>query len=186
MSENILSITKLNRENKIILKEINLTQIINKTLDIIKMTYKNHRFELNIPQNISNSLSDYDKLEQILLNIIENACKYSKPETPIKITVSEKDKKNYIKIRDEGIGIEKNSLSKIFDKFYRVGEATNNIAQGSGLGLYISAELAKKINAEIKVQSDTSPDNHYSEFTIITPVFDIEQITKSAMGAKNV
>lgn len=182
LTENILSVTKLNHENKVILKEIDLSQIINKTLDIIKINYKTHKFEVHIPSNIPHSLSDYDKLQQILLNIIENACKYSPQNSTIKISASEQNKKNIIKIRDEGIGIEKDAIPKIFDKFYRIGDSTKNIAQGSGLGLYISAELAKKINAEIKVQSDTSPANHYTEFQITTQTFDVEEITKSAIS----
>ncbi|MBE7705681.1 MAG: HAMP domain-containing histidine kinase [Cyanobacteria bacterium SIG30] len=180
--ENVLSVTKIESQTSgIILKEVNLKKIIEDTVEMVKINYKNRDFIFSYGSNLPTSLSDYDKLQQILVNIIENACKYSPSDSVIKISIKNTEKENIIEIQDNGDGIEKELIEKIFDKFYRVGNLLTNKAQGSGLGLYIAKTLADKIGAKIEVESLTDKNNHYTKFIIKVPVFEMEDIAKRAI-----
>ncbi len=180
--ENVLSVAKLESATPdTVLKEINLKKIVEDTVEIIKVKYKERNFIITTSKNLQTSLSDFDKLQQILVNIIENACKYSPSNTPVKINIKEVKDKNIIEIEDEGGGIEEKYISKLFDKFYRIGNVLTNKNQGSGLGLYIAKNLADKIDAKIDVESSTDKKNHYTKFIIEIPVFDINKIAKRAV-----
>lgn len=180
--ENVLSVAKLESKTPdIVLKEINLQKIIEETVEIIKMKYKNRNFLISVSKNLSTSLSDYDKLQQILVNIIENACKYSKDDTLIRINIKEEKNQNIVEIIDEGEGIKQEYISKVFDKFYRIGNVLTNKNQGSGLGLYIAKNLADKIDVKINIESSTDKENHYTKFILEIPLFDINKIAKRAV-----
>jgi two-component system sensor histidine kinase VicK len=84
---------------------------------------------------------DEDKVTQVLYNIISNAMKYSPEGGRIVFKVKEKDTEIVVSISDEGVGIPKNNLDKIFDRFYRVDKARTRKLGGTGLGLAIAKEM---------------------------------------------
>ncbi len=184
--ENVLHVAKIEggTEN-IILKEIDLKTLIKGTIDILKITYKTHIFETDFASNMPTSLGDFDKLQQIFVNILENACKYSDPTSTISIKACSMGNSNIVEIKDEGSGINEQAIPKIFDKFFRAGDVLTNRAQGSGLGLYIAKTLAQKTGVEIRVESRQEENEHWTKFTIIIPVFEVEEMTKN-IKEKNV
>ena len=96
--------------------------------------------------------SDAYRLRVILTNFISNAIKYadlSKERPSVVIRFEEQDKQNIIRVEDNGIGIDKNHVTEVFRMFYRASQ----ISEGSGLGLYIAIESAKKLGYELEVQS---------------------------------
>lgn len=184
--ENVLNVAKLNSgEDKCVLKEVNLLKSVNSAVEVLKISYPNKIFEINCAKNLPSTLSDFDKLQQILVNILENACKYSSNSSPVVVNLLNKNDKNVIEIKDFGEGISKENSAKIFDKFYRIGTSLTNKAQGSGLGLYIVKTLCDKLGLKIELESDTG-ENHFTKFSIILPVFEIENITKNISGKQNV
>ena len=96
-------------------------------------------------------LIDTDKFQQILLNLIENAVKYSSENTKIIIKTEYDDKNVFIKILDEGIGISDENKEKIFEKFARLDTPLTRKTQGSGLGLYIVKKTVEKMDGEILI-----------------------------------
>ena len=105
-----------------------------------------------------------DRFKQLMVNLIENAVKYSHDGGTVRIEAERKEGKVYISVRDEGIGIPEESLSRIFERFYRVDKSRSQKAGGTGLGLAIVKHIAALFEAEIQVESEPGKG---STFTVI-------------------
>lgn len=154
--ENMLSVNKLQSfKDKLVFKTANANSLIVLIIQIIKHQYPNHIFESDFNNKIPNVLVDVDKFQQIMTNLIENAAKYSNEGTKIIVKTDFSCCSDYISIKviDEGIGIKEEDFEKIFTKFSRLDNPLTRKVQGSGLGLYITKTLVKRMNGEINVQS---------------------------------
>lgn len=109
---------------------------------------------------------DTDKMTQVIDNIINNAIKYSPDGGKITVSMKTTDTQMILSISDEGLGIPKKDLPKIFDRFYRVDKARSRAQGGSGLGLAIAKEIIKQHNGFIWAKSDYGKG---STFTIVLP-----------------
>jgi signal transduction histidine kinase len=90
-------------------------------------------------------------LEILMTNLVENAVKYSPRDTPVIVSLFKKGNTINFSVADEGPGIAHDEKSRIFDKFYRIGDEATRTAKGTGLGLYLCKKIAKDHHAEIKV-----------------------------------
>jgi two-component system, chemotaxis family, CheB/CheR fusion protein len=159
---------------------IKLTNLINELLDSTKMESNQlelHKQSVNIDQLVTNIIEDLqsasdhhtivkegsitgeivndkDRVEQILINLITNAIKYSPNADKVIVRLDETEKFCQIAVQDFGIGISKRDQSKVFKKYYRAGGVKNKTFPGLGLGLYISAELAKNLDGSLTLQSE--------------------------------
>lgn len=97
--------------------------------------------------------SHYDKLSRILVNLLNNAFKYSDPGTRIEVLAQLTEQELTISVKDEGQGILPEDLGKIFNRLYRVEASRNMKTGGHGLGLAIAQELAHQLGGEITVES---------------------------------
>ena len=97
--------------------------------------------------------SHYDKLSRILVNLLNNAFKYSEPGTRIEVLAQLTEQELTISVKDEGQGILPEDLEKIFKRLYRVETSRNMKTGGHGLGLAIAQELAHQLGGEITVES---------------------------------
>lgn len=109
---------------------------------------------------------DTDKMTQVIDNIINNAIKYSPDGGKITVSMKTTDTQMILSISDEGLGIPKKDLPKIFDRFYRVDKARSRAQGGSGLGLAIAKEIIKQHNGFIWAKSEYGKG---STFTIVLP-----------------
>ncbi|EFW07650.1 histidine kinase [Streptococcus anginosus 1_2_62CV] len=109
---------------------------------------------------------DTDKMIQVIDNIINNAIKYSPDGGKITVSMKTTDTQMILSISDEGLGIPKKDLPKIFDRFYRVDKARSRAQGGSGLGLAIAKEIIKQHNGFIWAKSEYGKG---STFTIVLP-----------------
>jgi signal transduction histidine kinase len=121
------------------------------------------RFEAT--ENIE-AIVDRDRLKQVLINLLDNAIKYSKPEQPIDLIVECIDKHAVIRVRDRGIGIPLQDRGRIFERFYRVDEDRARTTGGHGLGLAIVKTLVEGMGGKIMVRSTLGEG---SEFSIVFP-----------------
>jgi two-component system sensor histidine kinase VicK len=96
---------------------------------------------------------DYDKIEQLVLNILSNAIKYSGDEGIIEIDLKPYEMAFDIVIKDNGIGIPEEDMDRIFERFYRVDKARSRMLGGTGLGLSIAKEIAEAHGGSIGIQS---------------------------------
>lgn len=121
------------------------------------ISQKSHKVSIDVPLKIRTIYSDRHGCSQILINIISNAVKYTKDKGTILITAENfiKNNTNYIKItvKDNGIGIPKEDLPMIFERFYRVEKGRSRAMGGTGLGLSIASELIKSLGGNIKISS---------------------------------
>jgi len=112
------------------------------------------------------AIGDRDRIEQILINLLDNAAKYSPDGGEIKVSVSEADEHVRVAVADEGVGIAPTEQQAIFEKFYRVDPHLTQTPGGTGLGLYICRELARRMGGEITVASEPG---HGSAFVLELP-----------------
>jgi two-component system, OmpR family, sensor histidine kinase VicK len=96
--------------------------------------------------------ADRDKIGQVITNLISNAVKYSKPSSTINIACITVNGFARISVVDEGIGIKKEVINRIFERYYRV--ENNNLISGFGIGLYLSAEIIERHQGKIWVESE--------------------------------
>ena len=97
--------------------------------------------------------ADKGKIEQVLYNLIDNAIKFSKPDSVIKLETSEKNETIFVSVKDSGIGIPKDSLKLIFDRFYKTDISRGKDKKGTGLGLSIVKEIINAHHENINVIS---------------------------------
>ena len=109
---------------------------------------------------------DTDKMTQVIDNILNNAIKYSPDGGKITVSMKTTDDQMILSISDQGLGIPKEDLPKIFDRFYRVDKARSRAQGGTGLGLAIAKEIIKQHNGFIWAKSEYGKG---STFTIVLP-----------------
>ncbi|MFS9008670.1 cell wall metabolism sensor histidine kinase VicK [Streptococcus infantis] len=109
---------------------------------------------------------DTDKMTQVIDNILNNAIKYSPDGGKITVNMKTTDDQMILSISDQGLGIPKEDLPKIFDRFYRVDKARSRAQGGTGLGLAIAKEIVKQHNGFIWAKSEYGKG---STFTIVLP-----------------
>ena len=113
-----------------------------------------------------------DDLYQIIFNLVENGIKYNKDGGSLIISVEREDDNAIVHVKDSGVGIPKESLSHIFERFYRIDKARSRKSGGAGLGLAIVRTMVERNHGEISVQSELGVG---TDFTIAFPVFDVEE-----------
>lgn len=153
-----------NIENNYKMKEerFNQGEVISEVISIIYPQMEKKNITIEVDNKGSKILiGDRDKFYQMILNLVENSIKYSEHNKKIKIFVY--DIKNYlcIEIEDQGVGIPKEDLSRIFERFYMVDKS--RAKKGTGLGLAIVKHIVKMFNGEIYVKSEPG---YGTKFTI--------------------
>ncbi|MDU2109420.1 MAG: ATP-binding protein [Peptoniphilus rhinitidis] len=131
----------------------------------ILISSKNHKIEFNIAMDINDIYADRNGADQILTNIISNACKYTPENGKISILAKNVDDFVEIKISDNGIGIPEEDLPRITERFYRVEKGRSRAMGGTGLGLSIANEMIKLLGGNLKL------DSKFGEGTTVTLLF---------------
>ncbi len=134
----------------------------------LAMEEKHQSLSLSIPENIPKVAGSRDKLEQVFVNIISNAVKYTDEGGKITVYAGEMYDYVFVKVIDTGMGIPEEDLPFIFDRFYRVDKARSRAAGGTGLGLAIAKEIVESHGGKISVASKVGEG---TEFTINLPVY---------------
>lgn len=148
--------------------------MLNNAIEMLQQS--NPDFKIHkIGQTSEMIFADEMRIEQVVINFITNAIKYSPGTNQINVTINIIDEKLYLAVKDFGIGIPKEQQSKIFDKFYRVEENSNRF-NGLGIGLYICSEIIKRHGGTIGVKSDRDEG---SEFYFIIPIKQHEDTTNN-------
>ncbi|QBP41649.1 sensor histidine kinase [Paenisporosarcina antarctica] len=153
MIEQMLQLARYDEEMVISRQTIELLPVINQTLRSMKQAY-HRKFNLIIDPDFETITykTDEQKLKQLLFIFLDNARKYSEDEIDMHMT----ETTNLIKIAitDRGIGIPKDAIPHVFDRFYRVDEARNRKTGGTGLGLSLAKEIAKGLQIKLVIESD--------------------------------
>ena len=149
--------------------EISINNMINGIIQKLEFSIKEkeHNVVLNIQESVPNLIGDNDGIEQVLLNVISNAIKYTENGGIIEVSAYNKENDIVIKVKDNGIGIPKKDLDRIFERFYRVEKGRSREMGGTGLGLSIAEEIIAAHNGTIELESDFGEG---TEITVILPI----------------
>ena len=167
----LLLLSKLNyNNNKTEAEPVDIHGLIS---DILRrmhlaMGEKQQTLSVSIPENIPKVAGSRDKLEQVFVNIISNAVKYTDNGGKVTVYAGEMYDYVFVKVIDTGMGIPEEDLPFIFDRFYRVDKARSRAAGGTGLGLAIAKEIVESHGGKISV---TSKVGEGTEFAINLPVY---------------
>ena len=112
-----------------------------------------------------------DDLYQVVFNLMENGIKYNQPGGILTVKLFQHEDNAILTVQDTGMGIPEESLSHIFERFFRVDKARSRASGGSGLGLAIVRAIVHRNRGEIRVQSSVGEG---TTFTVIFPIFETE------------
>jgi signal transduction histidine kinase len=146
-----------------------MAELVTNTLDSYRgqIDEQGFTFEQNIDPSIPPVRVDREAIARSLVNLVNNALKYSDHEKVLKVKLYRTDSVLKLEVADHGIGIARSEQSKIFEKFYRVGDPLVHNTKGSGLGLSLVRHIAHAHGGEVEVES--SPGNG-SKFTLWLPL----------------
>jgi len=147
-------------------EDVNLSELVETSIAQYKNRFSSHQFIKNINEN-NFIIGDRMLLQIAVNNLIDNAIKYSPKESEILINLFVRNNQTTLQVIDKGKGISQLDKQKIFDKFYRVGNAATKGAKGTGLGLYLTKNIIGKHKGNISV-TDNLPNG--SNFEIILPL----------------
>jgi len=164
--ENLLMLARFdNQEVPLEIKNVDLNQLIVNILEDIKILFEQKNIQLNFSSQESiNIEADESQLRRAILNILDNAIKYTPKNGKIFVNLEKDNNTAKIKIGDTGIGIAKENLPFIFDRFYRVDKSRNS--NGFGLGLSITKSIIETHKGKIEVETEL---NHGTIFIISLP-----------------
>lgn len=133
--------------------DINL--IIKKTAESFEGACREKKITLNLVFFSTETYvyGDIGKIQQVMYNLIDNAIKFSHNNSQIKVSTEEKGDKTYVSVKDFGIGIPKDSIKKVWDRFYKTDASRGKDKKGTGLGLSITREIIQSHNENINVIS---------------------------------
>lgn len=137
------------------LHDVKLNDVLNRCLEMASHLLEEKEIELVLKVEDSvRVLGDSNRLMQILMNLVTNAITYSPDHTTLHISIFKNEKYGIFRIQDEGIGISKKEISRIFERFYRVDRARSRNSGGTGLGLAIVKHLVEAHHGLIEVESE--------------------------------
>jgi signal transduction histidine kinase len=153
-------------------QEADLVEVVKSSLEAYKFQISDSGFKIesDLPDEPVILKIDKDAISQVLLNLLNNAVKFSDEEKYILVKVCRDLTSALILILDHGVGIPKDELKKIFDKFYRVSAARTKETRGSGLGLTLAKHIVEAHGGTIEVESEVGKG---SKFTVRIPLFGI-------------
>jgi len=117
---------------------------------------------LRAPDTLPPARCDEDKLRQVLVNLVENAIKYSPDGGEVTVELAARDRRVQIDVHDRGLGIPPSDQERVFEKFVRLDPALSRGVGGSGLGLYITRELIERMGGTISVESEVGAGSRFS------------------------
>lgn len=155
--EDLLSLSRIEQEaeqGRIILHGRRLGPVLRAALQTCsdRAKEKEITLELSCPEDLRARLND-TLLEQAVVNLIDNAIKYSGPQSRVQIEAAKEDGWVAVRVRDQGIGIPKEHLLRLFERFYRVDPGRSRKAGGTGLGLAIVKHIAQAHGGKVTVES---------------------------------
>lgn len=174
LTNSLLTLNNLNMRGMVLEKTVfDINQVIRTTTASFEGTLgrKHITIDLVLTGETLPVEADMGKIQQVLYNLIDNAIKFSHQDSTIKIETTEKHQKVFVSVKDSGIGIPKESLKLIWDRFYKTDLSRGKDKKGTGLGLSITKEIIHAHNENINV---ISTEGVGTEFIFSLPLVDDE------------
>lgn len=167
--DDLLSLSRLENVGQLEDTRISFKEVLAKTLEVIKplALTKKITLQLEVPSELPNVGISEDMLGQVLINLLDNAIKYTGPGGQVNLKAEVQQTVLQVQIRDNGVGIPEESLARIFERFYRVDKARSRQVGGTGLGLSIVKHILERHGQRIWVKSEIGKG---SSFTFTLPI----------------
>lgn len=156
LTNSLLTLNNLNMKGTVLeITDFDINKIIKNTAATFEGSCKQKqiRFQLVLTGQTLYVTADEEKIKQVLYNLIDNAIKFSNSDSTIKVETTEKNDKVFVSVKDSGIGIPKDSLKLIWDRFYKTDISRGKDKKGTGLGLSITKEIINAHHENINVIS---------------------------------
>jgi PAS domain S-box-containing protein len=165
--DNLLEASRLQAGGlELSVEEIRLDHLVQRVVEKFRPQTREHLLVADFPPDFPTVRADYDRLEQVLSNLISNAVKYSSQGGTIRVQGWQEGDWVCVAVSDEGIGITKRDQARIFDRFFRAEEVMTSKTKGAGLGLYLVRAIIAAHGGRIWVQSEKG---HGSTFVFALP-----------------
>ena len=171
--EKVLQMSMFDRQSaNLKLQEVDANVAIANIVHTFKLKVEKYGGSLTADLNAEDSIVAVDEMHftNVIFNLLDNAVKYRREDEPLQLKVTTSDlpgRRLRIEIADNGIGIKKEDLKKIFDKFYRVSTGNRHDVKGFGLGLAYVNKMVRELGGEISAESEFG---HGSKFIIVLPL----------------
>jgi len=161
--EQLLAVSRLESHvEPLSLALVSLDQLTRRVVDELRPRAHGNTFDLRFTANLPLVETDEAKVHQILSNLVENALKYSSPDTRVTIRGVGSGNGVALSVEDEGPGIPPESQGRVFERFFQVDSSATRNAGGTGLGLYICAKLSETIGARVWLERSTPEGSVFS------------------------
>ncbi len=157
--KDLLQLSRLdNNQMQWCMQESSFVNLVKHCVEKIKfhVTSKDQKLDISILNEVPQIIIDPDRIEQVVLNILSNAIKYTPQYGKIQLVIGYSDSYVYLKVIDNGIGIPQMDIPRIFERFYRVDKARSRDMGGTGLGLSIAKEIIEAHNGKIEIKSEVN------------------------------
>ena len=168
ITEEVLIASRLDRDELPVARErVDVSEVAAETVEHMQSRLPEAiRLELALEPGVPPASADRDRLQQVLVNLLDNAIKYSPEGGEVRLTVSGAPESVRFAVTDPGLGIPSAEQQRIFEKFYRLDTQLSRAGGGTGLGLYITRELVRRMGGTISVRSELGSG---STFTVELP-----------------
>lgn len=167
--QDLLTLSNLEKDEfKLEVTEFDVDKVIDEVVAVI--SHQAEMKKLNLTVNVENNLTinaDREQMKQVLFNLLANAASYTPEYGDIGLSVEETDEYLHITVKDTGIGIDKDSIPRLFERFYRVDKARSRNTGGTGLGLAIVKHIVDVHDGKIMVDSEVDKG---STFHVYIPI----------------
>lgn len=164
----ILDVSRLESGNlKLHFDTVELESVVSETLETLRPKAEGKGITLSKEVTPIHVQGDYDRIMQVLLNLVNNSIKFTPEKGEIKVSLSKMDGEAYMRVKDNGIGISDADKKRVFLPFEQVDSGLNRQYNGSGLGLAISKGIVERMGGSIALESKVGKG---STFTVILPV----------------
>ena len=163
--EDLEVISRLETEqSQLDLQSFNIVQLVKEVFEAFEMkaSQMNIQLEFKNESQSQNVIGDKDKIQQVFMNLISNSIKYGKEGGTTRVRFFDMENNMLIEIADDGIGIESESLDRLFERFYRVDKNRSREIGGTGLGLAIVKHILEGHNQQINVRSTVGVGSTFS------------------------
>jgi two-component system, OmpR family, phosphate regulon sensor histidine kinase PhoR len=155
--DDLLSLAQLESSNtKLELSEVPVRELFKNVIHDWKekLGAKNLKVVVDLPPDVQTIRADETRLQEVLYNLLENAVKYSRENGEIRLQVERRDSETVFSVSDDGVGISKDQLPRIFERFYRADKARSRELGGTGLGLAIVKHIAQLHGGRVEAESE--------------------------------
>jgi PAS domain S-box-containing protein len=164
------------------LDEVNLADVVRETLYNIDMTNRNHRLVLRTEEGVPPIVADQVMMKEVITNLVSNAINYSPAGGDIIIEIHKEGRNVRMDVIDQGLGIPREHLANVFEKFYRVYRPDQPDVPGCGLGLAIVKGIVEAHKGTITAESNVGEGSRFSVLLPVSRAFDLNREEAALQG----